>query len=195
MSPNFEQHLILQTQPSRDEDGRERRHTGAGAAAAVFAVPGVGSGTAGTKLIQQQPTASPAVGERAAAAVAAPETMGSRVQQQLKAAPPGGKKIITNADASDGAMAAGQGELTFEPPTGLMNGQQNGPIFKRQFKITVSQQPTQHATVRGRTLERTPSGKSKPAMASVPVNVIPPTPAPAATSPSIPMFPEASNNQ
>ena len=194
MSPNFEQHLILQTQPSRDEDGRERRHTGAGAAAAVFAVPGVGSGTAGTKLIQQQPTASPAVGERAAA-VAAPEMMGSRVQQQLKAAPLGGKKIITNADATDGTMAAGQGELTFEPSSGLMNGQQNGPIFKRQFKITVSQPPTQHATVRGRTLERTPSGKSKPAMASVPVNVIPPTPAQAATSPSIPMFPEASNNQ
>ena len=163
----------------------------------MFAVPGVGSGTAGTKLIQQQPTASPAVGERAAA-VATPETMGSRVQQQLKAAPPGGKKMITNADAMDGAMAAGQGELTFEPPTGLMYGQQYGPIFKRQFEITVSQPPTQHATVRGRTLERTPSGKSKPAMASVPVNVIPPTPAPAAThpsSPSIPMFPEASNNQ
>ena len=65
-------------------------------------------------------------------------------------------------------------------------------------KIAASQQLTQQTTVRGRTLERTPSGKSKPAMTSVPVNVIPPTPAPVATHPSsssIPMFPEANINQ
>ena len=99
---------ILQSQPSRDDDGRERRHTGAGAGAAVFAVPGVASGTTGTKLIQQQP-ASAAIGERAAATI--PEVMGNRAQQPKAAAAAGGAKKImtTNPDPADGAMAAGQG--------------------------------------------------------------------------------------
>ena len=95
---------ILQIQPNRDDDGRERRHTGAGAGAAVFAVPGVASGTAGTKLIQQQP-ASAGIGERAATATAH-DVMGNRVQQP-KAGAAGGKKIMTtNPEPADGGMAA-----------------------------------------------------------------------------------------
>ena len=94
---------ILQIQPNRDDDGRERRHTGAGAA--VFAVPGVASGTMGTKLIQQQP-ASAGIGERAA-----PDVMGNRVQQPKAGAAGGSKKIMstTNPELADGAIAAVQG--------------------------------------------------------------------------------------
>ena len=70
----------------------------------MFAVPGVASGIAGTKLIQQQPT-SAGIGERASAT---PDVTGIRVQQSKTGA--GAKKIMTtNPELADGAMAVGQG--------------------------------------------------------------------------------------
>ena len=105
--------VILQSPPNRDDDPRERRHTGAGMGAAAFAVPGVAPGATGTKLILQQP-ASAAMGDRSAVA-AAPDLLGSRMQQAKTtgtAAALGTKKKVANPELAEGAVVAGQGEKT-----------------------------------------------------------------------------------